>query len=60
MKNLSAAFGIPAAQIIKIMMNVGDDVTITQSLGDDAIRLVANELEREVEIKHADEEGARA
>ncbi len=57
MKDLSAAFGIPAAQIIKIMMNVGEMVTITQSLGDDAIRLVANELEREVEIKHADEEG---
>ena len=57
MKDLSAAFGIPASQIIKIMMNVGEMVTITQSLGDDAIRLVANELEREVEIKHADEEG---
>ena len=56
MKDLSAAFGIPAAQIIKIMMNVGEMVTITQSLGDDAIRLVATELEREVEIKHADEE----
>ena len=56
-KDLSAAFGIPAFQIIKIMMNVGEMVTITQSLGDDAIRLVANELEREVEIKHADEEG---
>jgi translation initiation factor IF-2 len=31
-------------------------VTITQSLGDDAISLIALELGREVQIKHADEE----
>jgi translation initiation factor IF-2 len=31
-------------------------VTITQSLSDDAIELIAGELKREVEIKHADEE----
>jgi translation initiation factor IF-2 len=55
-KDLSAAFGVPASQIIKIMMNVGEMVTITQSLGDDSIELIATELEREVDIKHADEE----
>jgi translation initiation factor IF-2 len=55
-KDLSAAFGVPASQIIKIMMGVGEMVTITQSLGDDAIELIAAELEREVQIKHADEE----
>jgi translation initiation factor IF-2 len=55
-KDLSAAFGVPASQIIKIMMNVGEMVTITQSLGDDAIELIATELERQVDIKHADEE----
>jgi translation initiation factor IF-2 len=55
-KDLSAAFGVPAPQIIKIMMGVGEMVTITQSLGDDAIELIAAELGREVEIKHADEE----
>ena len=31
-------------------------VTITQSLRDDSIELVAGELKREIEIKHADEE----
>jgi translation initiation factor IF-2 len=55
-KDASAAFGVPVPQIIKIMMGVGDMVTITQSLSDDAIELIAAELEREVEIKHADEE----
>ncbi len=55
-KDLSAAFGVPAPQIIKIMMGVGEMVTITQSLGDDAIELIAAELGREVEIKHASEE----
>jgi translation initiation factor IF-2 len=55
-KDLSAAFGVPAGQIIKIMMGVGEMVTITQSLGDDAIELIANELKREVTIKHASEE----
>ena len=56
MKDLSAAFGVPAGQIIKIMMGVGEMVTITQSLGDEAIELIAGELKREVTIKHASEE----
>jgi translation initiation factor IF-2 len=55
-KDLSAALGIPVPEIIKIMMGVGEMVTITQSLTDEAIELVATELKREVEIKHADEE----
>jgi translation initiation factor IF-2 len=55
-KELSAALGVPVPQIIKIMMGVGEMVTITQSLTDDAIELIATELEREVAIKHADEE----
>ena len=55
-KEVSAALGIPVPQIIKIMMDVGEMVTITQSLSDEAIELIADELEREVEIKHADDE----
>jgi hypothetical protein len=55
-KDLSAAFGVPVPQIIKIMMGVGEMVTITQSLGDDAVELIAAELGREVEIKHVNEE----
>ena len=57
-KELSAALGVPVPEIIKIMMGAGEMVTITQSLADEAVVLVAGELKppREVEIKHADEE----
>jgi translation initiation factor IF-2 len=55
-KELSAALGVPVPEIIKIMMGVGELVTITQSLTDDAIELISTELKREVTIKHAHEE----
>jgi translation initiation factor IF-2 len=55
-KELSAALGITVAQIIKIMMGLGEMVTITQSLSDEAIGLIATEVDREVHIKHAAEE----
>jgi translation initiation factor IF-2 len=55
-KELSAALGIPVAQIIKIMMGLGEMVTITQSLPDEAIGLIGAEVGREVTIKHAAEE----
>ena len=43
-------------QIIKIMMGLGEMVTITQSLSDESIELIAAEVGREVTIKHAAEE----
>ncbi len=55
-KDLSQALGIPVAQIIKIMMGVGEMVTITQSLPDDAVQLIASEVDREVNIKRAADE----
>ncbi len=55
-KELSAALGITVAQIIKIMMGLGEMVTITQSLSDEAIGLIATEVDREVHVKHAAEE----
>jgi translation initiation factor IF-2 len=55
-KELSAALGIAVPQIMKVLMNLGTMKTVTQSLTDDEIELIATELEREVEIKHADEE----
>jgi translation initiation factor IF-2 len=59
-RDLSQALGIPVAQIIKIMMGLGEMVTITQSLNDEAVVLIGAELAppREIKIKHtADEEG---
>jgi translation initiation factor IF-2 len=56
-RDLSQALGVPAAQLIKIMMGLGEMVQITQSLSDEAVGLIAAELEREITIKHvADEE----
>ncbi|HEY5479134.1 MAG TPA: translation initiation factor IF-2 [Gaiellaceae bacterium] len=59
-RDLSQALGIPVAQIIKIMMGMGEMVTITQSLTDEAVVLIGAELSppREIKLKHAaDEEG---
>jgi translation initiation factor IF-2 len=55
-KDLSAALGIPVAQIIKIMMAAGEMVTITQSLPDEAVIEIAGAVEREVNIKRAADE----
>src|SRR5262249_43378691 len=43
-------------QIIKLLMNLGTMKTATQSLTDDEVLLIAAELEREVTIKHADDD----
>src|SRR5918998_1526051 len=55
-KDVSAALGVPMPQIMKFLMGAGEMVNITQSLSDEAIELIAAEFEREVKIKHADEE----
>jgi translation initiation factor IF-2 len=55
-RDLSQALGTPAAQIIKIMMNLGKMVQITQSLTDDEVELIAAEVNREVTIKHVADE----
>jgi translation initiation factor IF-2 len=55
-KELSAALGVPVPQIMKVLMGLGTMKTVTQSLTDDEIELIAGELEREIEIKHAHEE----
>ena len=57
-KDLSAAMGKTVPDIIKVMMSLGKMVTITQSLSDEEVELIAAELvpDRELQIKHAAEE----
>jgi translation initiation factor IF-2 len=55
-KDVAAALSVPTAQIIKLLMGMGEMATITQSLSDEAIELVAAELGREVRIVRAEEE----
>ncbi len=52
-KDLSQALGVSMPQIIKILMNLGQMRTATQSLSDEEVMLIAGEVEREVVIKHA-------
>jgi translation initiation factor IF-2 len=54
-RDLSQALGVPAPKIIMFMMGLGKAVTITQSLVDDEVELIAAELapERELTIRHA-------
>jgi translation initiation factor IF-2 len=57
-RDLSQALGVPAPKIIMFMMGLGKAVTITQTLADDEVHLIAAELapEREFTIKHAADE----
>jgi translation initiation factor IF-2 len=61
-KDLSAAIGKTVPEIIKVMMGLGKMVTITQSLADDEVELIASELtpDRELQIKHAADEELEA
>ena len=56
LRDFSQALGVAMPQIIKLLMNLGQMKTATQSLSDDEVMLIAAELEREVTIKHADDD----
>jgi translation initiation factor IF-2 len=55
-RDLSQALGVPMGQLIKMLMELGQMKTATQSLSDEEVELIAVELKREVTIKHAGEE----
>jgi translation initiation factor IF-2 len=58
-KDVAEGLGISTAQVIKMLMGMGEMATITQSLSDDAIELLAEEVGRRVRIVHAEEEDER-
>jgi translation initiation factor IF-2 len=55
-KDLSQALGVPVPKLITILMGLGAPKTVTQSLSDEEVELIATEVAREVHIKHAAEE----
>src|SRR4029450_1730420 len=55
-KDLSHALGVPMPELIKILMNLGQMRTATQSLSDEEVEVIGTELGREITIKHAAEE----
>lgn len=55
-KDLGEILEIGAGELIKTLIRLGEMVTITQSLSDEAIAILAEEFERQVDIEHAEEE----
>jgi translation initiation factor IF-2 len=55
-RDLSQALGVQMGEIIKILMNLGQIRTATQTLSDEEVELIAAELKREIVIKHVAEE----
>jgi translation initiation factor IF-2 len=55
-RDVSQALGVPVNQIMVILMKLGVTKTITQTLADEEVELIASEVGREVTIKHAAEE----
>src|SRR5205085_2425432 len=56
LRDFSQALGVAMPQIIKLLMALNTMKTATQSLTDEEVQLIAAELEREVTIKHADDD----
>ncbi|MFA9270233.1 MAG: translation initiation factor IF-2 [Baekduiaceae bacterium] len=55
-KDVAEYFGVPVPEIIKKLMMLGEMATLTQTLSDETILVLAEEFERDVDIIHADEE----
>jgi translation initiation factor IF-2 len=55
-KDVAEHLGVPSPEVIKKLMMMGEMATLTQTLSEDAIEVLAAEFEREVEITHAADE----
>ncbi|MDP9384052.1 MAG: translation initiation factor IF-2, partial [Actinomycetota bacterium] len=52
-KDVGEYLGVPVPEIIKKLMQLGEMATLTQTLSDDAIQVIADEFDKEIEIVHA-------
>ncbi|HUB36160.1 MAG TPA: translation initiation factor IF-2 [Solirubrobacteraceae bacterium] len=52
-KDVAEYLGTPVPEIIKKLMGLGEMATLTQTLSDDAIQVLADEFDRQIEIVHA-------
>jgi translation initiation factor IF-2 len=52
-KDVAEYLGVPVPEIIKKLMSLGEMATLTQTLSDEAIGVLAEELGKEIEIVHA-------
>ena len=49
-KDVAEYLGVPVPEIIKKLMSLGEMATLTQTLSDDAIQVIADEFDKEIEI----------
>jgi len=52
-KDVAEYLGVPVPEIIKKLMMLGEMATLTQTLSDDAIQVLADEFDKKIEILHA-------
>ncbi len=52
-KDVAEYLGVPVPEVIKKLMQLGEMATLTQTLSDDAIQVLADEFDKEIEIVHA-------
>jgi translation initiation factor IF-2 len=52
-KDVAEYLGVAVPEIIKKLMMLGEMATLTQTLSDDAIQVLADEFEKQIEIVHA-------
>src|SRR5436305_2036921 len=52
-KDVAEYLGVPVPEVIKKLMSLGEMATLTQTLSDDAIQVLADELDKKIEIVHA-------
>jgi translation initiation factor IF-2 len=52
-KDVAEYLGVPVPEVIKKLMMLGEMATLTQTLSDDAIQVLADEFDKKIEILHA-------
>ncbi len=52
-KDVAEYLGVPIPEVIKKLMSLGEMATLTQTLSDDALQVLADEFEKKIEIVHA-------
>ncbi len=52
-KGVAEYLGVPVPEVIKKLMSLGEMATLTQTLSDDAIQVLADEFDKQIEIVHA-------
>jgi translation initiation factor IF-2 len=52
-KDVAEYLGVAIPEIIKKLMQLGEMATLTQTLSDDAIQVLADEFDKQIEIVHA-------